>query len=247
LLYTAGALSVLVAGIGAFKIALGAVTLVWAILGKTLLLNPIYLAGVAIVGAAYLIYKNWGEIKSFFSATFEAIATNFKKAQAWCDEFFAPLTALSDALRDWAYNKIAAVFDWLSDKFTAWLAEFKQNLQEAKNLISSVTDAWSKPKETLKSLASTNGDDLKNMWDYFAENNLGISRTPAPVIATTSGLKGAVKNNNKTTNLTAAPVVNVTLNGTLPHNAAQTADLIGSKVGQALAHTRFNASLRDID
>lgn len=41
--------------------------------GKSLLLNPIFLIGAILAGGAYLIYKHWTPIKEFFSALWDKI------------------------------------------------------------------------------------------------------------------------------------------------------------------------------
>ena len=42
-------------------------------MGKSLLLNPIFLIGALLAGGAFLIYKYWNPIKEFFSALWDKI------------------------------------------------------------------------------------------------------------------------------------------------------------------------------
>lgn len=64
---------------GALKaVALG----IWAI-GKALLMNPIGLIVGAIAGAAYLIYKYWEPIKSFFGDLWNGVLSTFNTAKDW--------------------------------------------------------------------------------------------------------------------------------------------------------------------
>jgi hypothetical protein len=52
-----------------------------------LAINPFILIGIAAVAAAFLIYKNWDSIKSFFIKTWAAIKAIFWKVVAWVKEW----------------------------------------------------------------------------------------------------------------------------------------------------------------
>ena len=52
-------------------------------LGRALLMNPIGLAITAIAGAAYLIYKNWEPLKTFFTGLWDSIGASFRTFYDW--------------------------------------------------------------------------------------------------------------------------------------------------------------------
>ena len=57
--------------------------IIW--MGRALLMNPIGLAITAIAGGAYLIYKYWGPIKSFFADIINSIGKWFNNLFGWFD------------------------------------------------------------------------------------------------------------------------------------------------------------------
>lgn len=79
--------------------------------GAMFLANPIGIVAVAIAGAAYAIYSNWGTIKEFFSNMWAGIKESFSTAWTFIKKIFSysPLGIVMEN-----YGKI---FDWLASKF----------------------------------------------------------------------------------------------------------------------------------
>ena len=82
-------LAVVIGGIATAFRVLGTV---FAFVGRLFLLNPIGLVVTAIAGAAYLIYKNWDTLKSWFTGFFEWIGTKAKALQDMLPEWMREFT-----------------------------------------------------------------------------------------------------------------------------------------------------------
>lgn len=67
-------------------------------LGRALLMNPIGLAITAIVGGAYLIYKHWEPIKTFFSDLWDGVTAKFNAALSFIKDKLSILKPLLSLL-----------------------------------------------------------------------------------------------------------------------------------------------------
>lgn len=79
-------------------------TAVQWLLNAAMTANPIgvvIMAIAALVGAGYLLIKNWDKVKEFFSGLWQGIKDNFSAAI------------------DWIVSKFTAVIDWISNKWQA--------------------------------------------------------------------------------------------------------------------------------
>ncbi len=103
----AGGLPAVAAGIKAIGLALAA--------------NPIGLVIMAIAGAAYLIYKNWGSIGPWFASLWDGIKAAIATGWEWIKSLFA-WSPLGLVLKSWGpivdffsglWDKLQAVRDWL--------------------------------------------------------------------------------------------------------------------------------------
>lgn len=123
--------------------------------GKMFLMNPIGLAVSAIAVAAYLIYDNWGSIKSFFSDMWSGIKSSFGQGWEFVKKIFSysPLGIVTKS-----YGK---VFDWLSSKF-AW---FGKSVTKLKSMGSSI-----------KGFFGFGGDEEKGS---SAKANPGVTQNPS--------------------------------------------------------------------
>jgi phage tail tape measure protein, TP901 family len=84
-------------------------------LGQTLLTTPIGWMVLAIATAAFLIYKYWGPIKSFFTGVWEGIKEGFAPAMPILEGFWNGLKELGQA----AAEVFAPLLNWLGEFFTA--------------------------------------------------------------------------------------------------------------------------------
>ena len=94
--------------------------------GLALMANPIALAVAAIAGGAYLIYKNWDSISTWFSAKWESTKAVFNSFTSWLGSAFLNYTPQGLIYKHW--DGIGAWFSakWESTKavfnsFTSWL------------------------------------------------------------------------------------------------------------------------------
>lgn len=85
-------------------------------IGRMLLLNPIGLAVTAIATAAFLIYKYWDPIKTFFSNLWDSVTNKFKIVVETFKSVWAPLTDWFGNLWKGITNKIANFIKWHIDK-----------------------------------------------------------------------------------------------------------------------------------
>src|SRR5690606_28676118 len=88
-------------------------------IGRALMMNPIGLAVMAIAGAAYLIYKNWEPIKSFFLGLWEEIKAGFNGGFAGIAKLildFSPLGLF--------YRAFAAVMSYFGVEMPAKFSDF---------------------------------------------------------------------------------------------------------------------------
>ncbi|MEP4192057.1 MAG: hypothetical protein ABJN51_13305, partial [Sneathiella sp.] len=109
---------------GALSSAVTTVGTAFSTIGKIVLANPILAAVAAIAGAAFLIYKNWDDIVSYFTGKFDAVTKAFDEG------FLQGIWALVKEFNPWiilqdAFNGIIKyIFDFdlkkfLVDKFTS--------------------------------------------------------------------------------------------------------------------------------
>jgi len=95
----------------------GAIASTWAFTAA-LLANPIawIVAGIALLaGAAYLIYKNWGPLKDWFSGLWDGLKNAVGSALAWVGEHLS-WTPLGMIVNNW--GPIKAFFSGLWDSIT---------------------------------------------------------------------------------------------------------------------------------
>lgn len=86
---------------GIFTFMAGAARFLWGVL----MANPIILIGAAIAGAAYLIYKNWEPIKTFFSGLWSGISAGIGDAVDW---IISKLSTLTSPIK-WVMEKGAMI------------------------------------------------------------------------------------------------------------------------------------------
>ncbi|MEJ1436583.1 MAG: tape measure protein [Candidatus Sedimenticola sp. (ex Thyasira tokunagai)] len=110
------------------KFGLGMVAGAIQLIGKALLMNPIGLTITAIAGAAYLIYKHWEPIKTFFSGLWDGVKAAFSSAWAWFaslpDKFANIGTLIIDGLKNKLLEKfkdLQAVMTKLGSYMPDWL------------------------------------------------------------------------------------------------------------------------------
>ncbi|WP_297578660.1 phage tail tape measure protein [uncultured Helicobacter sp.] len=105
---------------------------VLSFIGKSILLNPIFLIGALLVGGAYLIYKHWTPIKEIFSTLWDKIKIganvaweSFKTLFKW-----TPLGLIIQGF--------SAVTEYFSSLFATWVGMFSGVINKIGSAISSV-------------------------------------------------------------------------------------------------------------
>lgn len=93
--------------------------------GKALLTTPIGWVGLVIAGAAFVIYKYWTPISSFFLGIWDGIKTGIAPLLATFGEIgsqlsatFAPVVAVLGGLWESIAPLVAPIIDWLGQFFT---------------------------------------------------------------------------------------------------------------------------------
>lgn len=128
-------------------------------IGRALLMNPIGLAITAVAAAAYLIYRNWGAVSSWFK-------------QRWADikeAFNGGIVGIGKLLINWSpvgllYKAFAAALKYLGVDLPAKFTDFGGHLIDG--LINGIKNKW----EALKTTVTDMGDSVGG---WFKEK-LGI-------------------------------------------------------------------------
>lgn len=128
-------------------------------IGRALLMNPIGLAITAVAAAAYLIYRNWGVVSSWFK-------------QRWADikeAFNGGIAGIGKLLINWSpvgllYKAFAAALKYLGVDLPAKFTDFGGHLIDG--LINGIKNKW----ESLKTTVTDMGDSVGG---WFKEK-LGI-------------------------------------------------------------------------
>ncbi|EOZ7576634.1 phage tail tape measure protein [Enterobacter hormaechei] len=128
-------------------------------IGRALLMNPIGLAITAVAAAAYLIYRNWGAVSSWFK-------------QRWADikeAFNGGIVGIGKLLLNWSpvgllYKAFAGALKYLGIDLPAQFTDFGGHLIDG--LVNGIKNKW----ESVKSTVSDLGD---NVGGWFKEK-LGI-------------------------------------------------------------------------
>ncbi|HHS9146837.1 TPA: phage tail tape measure protein [Enterobacter roggenkampii] len=128
-------------------------------IGRALLMNPIGLAITAVAAAAYLIYRNWGAVSSWFK-------------QRWADikeAFNGGIVGIGKLLINWSpvgllYKAFAGALKYLGIDLPAQFTDFGGHLIDG--LVNGIKNKW----ESVKSTVSDLGD---NVGGWFKEK-LGI-------------------------------------------------------------------------
>ncbi|EFN9025688.1 phage tail tape measure protein [Citrobacter freundii] len=128
-------------------------------IGRALLMNPIGLAITAVAAAAYLIYRNWGAVSSWFKQRW----TDIKEA------FNGGVVGIGKLLINWSpvgllYKAFAAALKYLGVDLPAKFTDFGGHLIDG--LINGIKNKW----ESLKTTVTDMGDSVGG---WFKEK-LGI-------------------------------------------------------------------------
>lgn len=128
-------------------------------IGRALLMNPIGLAITAVAAAAYLIYRNWGAVSSWFKQRWAEIK----------EAFNGGIVGIGKLLINWSpvgllYKAFAAALKYLGVDLPAKFTDFGAHLIDG--LINGIKNKW----ESLKTTVTDMGDSVGG---WFKEK-LGI-------------------------------------------------------------------------
>ncbi|MER0152325.1 phage tail tape measure protein [Enterobacter hormaechei] len=160
-------------------------------IGRALLMNPIGLAITAVAAAAYLIYRNWGAVSSWFK-------------QRWADikeAFNGGIVGIGKLLINWSpvgllYKAFAAALKYLGVDLPAKFTDFGGHLIDG--LINGIKNKWESLKTTVTDMGDSVGGWFKEklgihspsrVFMGFGDNiaqgaSIGIKRTtPAAALA----------------------------------------------------------------
>ncbi|QLZ61838.1 phage tail tape measure protein [Citrobacter freundii] len=159
-------------------------TFIW--LGRALLMNPIGLTISAIAGAAYLIYRYWEPVSTFFSGIWARIQAVFTGA----------MTSLTNLILNWSplelfSSAFASVLDWFGIELPTSFSAFGNNILDS--LINGILNAL----PFLNSVI----EKIKGLIPDWAKSALGVS-TEDPVAAGRPGVAGTTLAQPVSTQLT---------------------------------------------
>ena len=114
------------------SVALKAFGSVLSFIGKSILLNPIFLIGALLAGGAYLIYKHWTPIKELFSVLCDKIKIGASVAWEGLKTLFkwSPLGLIIQGF--------SAVTEYFSSLFATWVGMFSGVINKIGSTISSI-------------------------------------------------------------------------------------------------------------
>ncbi|HEI8461990.1 TPA: phage tail tape measure protein [Morganella morganii] len=182
-------------GAGAFGLLAKGIKFVGVALfgmGKALLTNPIFLIGAVIAGVAYLIYKNWDSIATFFKNLWPDVVRIFSSAWDSISAYFSSMwTSIS--------NACSAAWSWITRIVTgAWDAIKNFFLQYS--IPGIIYRNWDGIKKYMSDLWETVKTTIKTKWDQVITD---IQNLPATMKQAASDMIDSVINgiNEKWTDL----------------------------------------------
>ncbi|EBH2658051.1 phage tail tape measure protein [Salmonella enterica subsp. enterica serovar Newport] len=169
-------------------------------MGRAMLMNPIGLIITGIAVGAYLIYRYWGPVSTWFKARWNDIKTAFSGG----------IGGVSALILNWSplglfYKVFAGVMKWFGVDLPANFTDFGRNI--INGLVSGIQNTWEATKKTVSDL----GDSVK---DWFKEKlgihspsrvfmdygdnivqglTIGINRSTPGVGKTVDGLGGSLR------------------------------------------------------
>jgi len=163
------------------------------------LFNPVSLAIAGIAGASYLIYKNWGGIKSFFTDLWTGVKNRFNTGMGYLKTALSyspiglvmknwkPITKAFKAVTKSIKAPFVSLFNWVSKKFE-WLMN---KIVKVKNALT-----FSDKKKSIlrvEELKKTRHELFKNKKALVGRplNNIGYSNTK-PIIKAPVSLKDSL-------------------------------------------------------
>lgn len=189
---TGGVLTPILRGLGTALMWAGRAAL-W--MGRALLMNPIGLAITAIAGAAYLIYKYWDPIKTYFAGVW----TEVKAA------FAGGIGGVTSLILNWSplgmfYQAFAGVMGWFGIELPSKFTEFGANI--LRGLVNGITSSMGAVKDAIGNAGSSTIAWFKEklgihspsrvfaeLGDYTMQGlAVGLDRSEGAPIAKVSGL-----------------------------------------------------------
>ncbi|MFZ7276989.1 phage tail tape measure protein [Avibacterium endocarditidis] len=145
-------------------------------IGRALGLSPIGMAIMAIAGAAFLIYKYWDPIKTFFADIWEKVKGFFSSG----------IGNITATILDWSpiglfYKAFAAVLSWFGVELPSSFSEF------GKGMINKLGEGISKAFEGVKNFIGSTVDWIKGKLGFATEAELAISTKQANIAQSAIG------------------------------------------------------------
>ncbi|HFU3650499.1 TPA: phage tail tape measure protein [Escherichia coli] len=140
-------------------------------IGRALMMNPIGLAITAVAAAAYLIYRNWGAVSSWFK-------------QRWADiqeAFNGGIAGIGKLLINWSpagllYKAFAAALKYFGVALPAKFTDFGGHLIDG--LINGIKNKWGSLKSSVTGMGDSISSWFKQCWADIQEAfNGGIAGT----------------------------------------------------------------------
>lgn len=167
---------VLVAGAIAGALVPAIWSLASGIIAATVPLLPFIVAGTAVAGLAYLIYKNWDGVSGFFVNLWTTIRDTTISAWTGIIDFFSGLWGKLNAIWTTITGGIKATWDWLVSTVTAIAQSFVQGLVSAfewmynhnyyfQALVDFIRSAWNEISKFTITVWNSLKDTLTGIWD----------------------------------------------------------------------------------
>lgn len=176
-----------IATLGVSKaIALSSVALktfgaVLSFIGKSILLNPIFLIGALIAGSVFLIYKYWTPLKEFFSNLWSGIKEKFISTWEFYKKIFkwSPLGLIISAF--------SPISEYLSNLLGGWIAGFKATISKIGETIGSIKSFFGFGETSIKAEQSQIEAIQVAPLQPAKANNIQVAFTGGINVQTTDG------------------------------------------------------------
>ena len=148
-------------------------------LGKLIMGHPLLIAATLLAGAAYLVYRNWEPIKTFFMGLWEWVKERFNMFRDWLAPWVDAGVEQFNVLRD----GIAVVVDWVVGKIQAMIDVVQQGVAWANAQVDSVKGVYDKARSGVSDAIESTVNFFTGQERVRADAPVESRRQPPPLPA----------------------------------------------------------------
>ena len=177
-------------------------------LGKLVAAHPLLLAVGLLATAAFLVYKNWGPIKTFFGDLWDGISQKIGDTIDWLKEVFGKFR---DWMAPWVDSAVSAfgllrdgvgkVFDWIGEK----LGKIMEGVQKASAWVEEKMAPAKEAYWSVRTGLSDGIEGLANLVSGTERARVDAPVQPARALPSVAGRVQAAQQNTVTINVNQQP------------------------------------------